>query len=156
MNIRTADFRDVGEHGLTDARVGALLDEHARGTQPRLRMLWAYYRNALVLRSTEAGGGVQGRAYRLAQERGLPARIVRPGGLVGSAAADDPYSCANDDECQQGAYAHHFREHIDWQGRSQRNPRQRSHNRTKSFPFVSSVNVPVSNVLVQAPGNMWE
>ncbi len=97
MNIRTADFRDVGEHGLSDARVASLLDEHTRVVQPRLRMLWAYYRNALVLRSTEAGGSVfaggsaNGRAYRLAQERGLPARIVRPGasGWAGSAAADD-------------------------------------------------------------------
>ncbi|MFN0011799.1 MAG: phage portal protein [Phycisphaerales bacterium] len=97
MNIRTADFRDVGEHGLTDARVAGLVDEHARVTQPRLRMLWAYYRNALVLRSSEAGGGLGvgggagGRAYRLAQERGLPARIVRAGasGGAGSLAADD-------------------------------------------------------------------
>ncbi len=79
MNIRTADFRDVGEHGLSDARVGALLDEHAAAL-PRMRMLWGYYRNALMLRASEAGVGVQGRAYRLGQERGLPARIV---GLAG-------------------------------------------------------------------------
>lgn len=85
MNICTADFRDVGEHGLSGARVDALLAEHAAAALPRMRMLWAYYRNALTLRASEAGVGVQGRAYRLGQERGLPARIVGPAGVSGLA-----------------------------------------------------------------------
>ena len=85
MNIRTADFRDVGEHGLSGAQVDTLLAEHAAAALPRMRMLWAYYRNALTLRATEMGVGVQGRAYRLGQERGLPARIVGPAGMGVSA-----------------------------------------------------------------------
>jgi len=36
-----------------------------------------------------------------------------------AAATNDPYSCANDDESQQRAYAHHLGQHINGQGRSQ-------------------------------------
>ncbi|MGD9790310.1 MAG: phage portal protein [Phycisphaerales bacterium] len=72
-------FQGAGVDGPTLARH---LDEHASVTLPRLSRLWSYYRNALV--PTSRGGALsttgQGRWYRLAQEVGLPSRIVgRPG-----------------------------------------------------------------------------
>ncbi len=87
MHIRTQDFADIGERGLTAGALDNLIDGHERGTLPRLRMLWNYYRNPLLLRSVEAGVAVQGRAYRLGQERGLPARIVGAGGGSGGTGA---------------------------------------------------------------------
>jgi len=50
-----------------------LLDEHERVTRPRLERLWAYYRNPMTPASVTSSGG---RAYRLAQEAGLPPRLT--------------------------------------------------------------------------------
>lgn len=58
--------------------VRSLIDTHENEALPRLEQLWAYYRNPLELigRSGLAvGGGRQG-WYRMAQERGLPARVT--------------------------------------------------------------------------------
>jgi Phage portal protein, SPP1 Gp6-like len=46
-----------------------LIDEHQASTEPRLRKLWAYYRNT-------AGAGGAGQDDRLAQTEGLPARLT--------------------------------------------------------------------------------
>jgi len=55
--------------------IEATLDAHRRSVLPRLERWWAYYRNdAEPVRS--AGGD---RRVRLAQERGLPARLTRRG-----------------------------------------------------------------------------
>lgn len=57
--------------------VRSLIDTHENEALPRLEQLWAYYRNPLELvgRSGLAVGGRQG-WYRMAQERGLPARVT--------------------------------------------------------------------------------
>ncbi|MCE7975191.1 MAG: hypothetical protein DYG92_12850, partial [Leptolyngbya sp. PLA1] len=59
---------------LTLATAAKVAEDHRRDTMPRLRRLWAYYRNPMT-----PGGG--GRAYRLAQEAGLPARFTGDGQL---------------------------------------------------------------------------
>jgi hypothetical protein len=55
--------------GLTPAGLDDLLDRHEAATRPRLALLWNYYRNPM--RPAHAG-----RRARLAQERGLPARLT--------------------------------------------------------------------------------
>lgn len=64
--------------GLDDAFLRHLIDEHRSLTRPRLERLWSYYRNALepVGSASDASGPRAGRWYALAQEAGLPARIV--------------------------------------------------------------------------------
>lgn len=70
--------------GLDLPRLANLLGEHARSTQPRLERLWSYYRNDMTPAGSatrwaawgRSGGSEGGRAYRLAQEAGLPARCV--------------------------------------------------------------------------------
>lgn len=57
------------EVGLDAALLGALLEDHARRREPRMRRLWGYYRNAL--REDETG------RMRAWQEQGLPARFKR-------------------------------------------------------------------------------
>lgn len=57
---------------LSLAAAAGVAEAHRRETLPRLRRLWAYYRNPMT-----PGGG--GRAYRMAQEAGLPARFARDG-----------------------------------------------------------------------------
>lgn len=62
-----------------DAVVRLAIDEHLHAVVPRLDRLWAYYRNPLE--PVTAGGASarpHGRWYTLAQECGLPARIVGP------------------------------------------------------------------------------
>jgi hypothetical protein len=54
-----------------------LLAEHREQRLPRMQRLWEYYRNDLV---ECRGGATVGRWYRVAQEQGLPARIVGPDG----------------------------------------------------------------------------
>lgn len=56
--------------GVTSERLESAVREHREREVPRLAMLWNYYRNPME----RAGAG--GRGYRLAQERGLPARLT--------------------------------------------------------------------------------
>ncbi|MBX3361489.1 MAG: phage portal protein [Phycisphaeraceae bacterium] len=77
----------ASHHGLDPAFIAHVIDEHRRTTVPRLERLWAYYRNALAARAepsqTVANAVTRaGRWYTLAQEVGLPQRIVgTPGQL---------------------------------------------------------------------------
>ena len=65
MAYRLGAFADVG---LSEELLGALLREHEERRVPALRRMWMYYRNPMV--------GGAGRRSRLAQERGLPARLT--------------------------------------------------------------------------------
>lgn len=71
-------FADLGATGIDEALLHATLDRQSREALPRLRMLWAYYRNPMEL----AGSAGTTRSGRLAQERGLPTRLT--GGRGGS------------------------------------------------------------------------
>ncbi|MBX3368546.1 MAG: phage portal protein [Phycisphaeraceae bacterium] len=77
----------ASHHGLDPAFIAHVIDEHRRTTVVRLERLWAYYRNALAARAepsqTVANAVTRaGRWYTLAQEVGLPQRIVgTPGQL---------------------------------------------------------------------------
>jgi len=67
------DRHEGSEHaGLNQAMLSLLIEEHERVTTPRLERVWAYFRNPLV---PIAAAGQHPR-YRLAQEAGLPPRIV--------------------------------------------------------------------------------
>ena len=61
-------FEDVG---LDEGLLKLAVREHESATLPRLRKLWAYYRNG-----PEVSGGATTRRTRLAQEAGLPARLT--------------------------------------------------------------------------------
>ncbi|MGD9690042.1 MAG: phage portal protein [Phycisphaerales bacterium] len=77
MPFQLAPFGDVGEAGLSAALLAALLDEHRRAALPRAELFWSYYRNALdTSGGTPASRAGASRPYRLAQERGLPARLT--------------------------------------------------------------------------------
>lgn len=81
------DLAPFAAAGLTHAMLDALISRHERITQPRLGALWSYYRNPL--RMTDAAGrGPSSRAYTLAQEQGLPARLLGRSGST-SAVPDD-------------------------------------------------------------------
>ena len=86
---RGAGRRGGAGHGLDEAFVRYLIDEHRSVTMPRLEKLWAYYRNALagapsgVEGSGRLGPARAGRWYTLAQEMGLPARVVGAGSSLG-------------------------------------------------------------------------
>lgn len=67
--------------GLDGAFVRHLINEHRSATLPRLTRLWSYYRNALSPTSGAHAGPRAGRWYTLAQEAGLPARVVGAGSL---------------------------------------------------------------------------
>ncbi|MDF1869377.1 MAG: phage portal protein [Phycisphaerales bacterium] len=75
---------DLGSSGLSGNAqrrwelVRSLIDTHENGVLPRLEQLWAYYRNPLELvrRSGTVSGSNQSGWYRMAQERGLPARVT--------------------------------------------------------------------------------
>lgn len=70
------------EAGLTWERVEDLLDRHERSVVPRLGALWDYYRNPIrALGGRESQRDPSSSGYRLAQERGLPSRLVGPAGL---------------------------------------------------------------------------
>ena len=59
---------------LSRSLVETLIDRHETRVAPRLAVLWAYYRNPM-----HAGPAARhGRSYRLAQEQGLPPRILGP------------------------------------------------------------------------------
>jgi hypothetical protein len=79
MSQRERDTR------LDGAFVRHLIDEHGRTERPRLSRLWSYYRNALSPTITGLAGARAGRGYTLAQEAGLPPRVVG----AGSAHEDD-------------------------------------------------------------------
>lgn len=66
------------ETEIEDGIVELLVSEHASSVRPGLERLWSYYRNALEPVARAAGG----RGYRLAQEAGLPARVVGSDGLL--------------------------------------------------------------------------
>jgi len=65
-------FASVADVGLSPARVAAGVEALQGSARSRAETLWIYYRNPM--RSTAMGP----RSYRLGQERGLPARLVRP------------------------------------------------------------------------------
>ncbi len=71
MAYRLQAFAPIG---LTEEMLALLLDEHRTQALPRLERLWQYYRNPM--RGPLQGPDRSGRWYRLAQESGLPARIV--------------------------------------------------------------------------------
>lgn len=62
--------------GLNEALVRLVIDEHHRGTAPRLERLWTYYRNDLHPLGVAPGESTSPRWYELGQEMGLPPRIV--------------------------------------------------------------------------------
>ncbi|MBI1190684.1 MAG: phage portal protein [Tepidisphaera sp.] len=73
-------FHDIG---LDNASLARLLSDHDATTLPRLERFWAYYRNEMTPRSSTTRWAAWGRngscdstsrAYRLAQEAGLPER----------------------------------------------------------------------------------
>lgn len=65
-----------GWMGPQDPVLRALIEEHERSVRPRLERLWAYYRNEPEPVAAAVDGATGGRAYRLAQEAGLPARLT--------------------------------------------------------------------------------
>lgn len=80
------DLSPFADEGLTSDTLDALLDEHVAHALPALSRLWSYYRNPSASRpATElsdlAGGARSLRPYRLAQERGLPARLRSGSGV---------------------------------------------------------------------------
>ncbi len=70
MAWRLAPFADIG---LTPDRLDTLLADHEQRTEPRLRRLWAYYRNPGALDAPEHADARA--AQRLAQAAGLPRRL---------------------------------------------------------------------------------
>src|SRR5690606_37193611 len=61
--------------GLDPALLAAAIEHHDTSARPRFELLWAYYRNPMRLGGS---GAAPGRRIRLAQERGLPARLTGP------------------------------------------------------------------------------
>lgn len=93
MAHRLGAFSDVG---LDEALLTLAIREHTSAALPRMERLWTYFRNPLrpVGQPGDAPGDLASRAggtgkswYRLAQEVGLPARIVGRG--THNAGADD-------------------------------------------------------------------
>lgn len=72
MPLRLHDFAAAS---LDERTLSRALDAHARGTVPRLTRFWTYYRNPMLPGGPSGEGS---RAYRLAQEAGLPPRLVGP------------------------------------------------------------------------------
>ena len=71
MNTRTLD---QDQHDALDlAFLEFLVHEHQHRVLPRFELFWDYYRNDLI---EAAADGSEARPYRLAQERGLPARLT--------------------------------------------------------------------------------
>lgn len=85
------DLSPFAAAGLDRATLEALLGEHDHHVRPGLERLWSYYRNpqtpstpAWAASTGRATGEVQGRSYRLAQERGLPSRLTNPAAGAGA------------------------------------------------------------------------
>ena len=57
------------------SRVMRAIERHEGAARGRMDRLWAYYRNQMQDGAT-VSASQPGRGYRLAQERGLPARVV--------------------------------------------------------------------------------
>lgn len=72
--------RTLPEIGLDEAFLRHVISEHRSITLAKLQTLWMYYRNAMEAMVGAVAGDTdsarRGRWYTLAQERGLPARIV--------------------------------------------------------------------------------
>lgn len=68
-----------GGGSLSEALLEALLARHERDTLPTLEQFWRYYRNTLSATMEPATGrsGAGARRYRLAQEHGLPPRLLQ-------------------------------------------------------------------------------
>lgn len=82
MGWRLSNLGELSGGPLTAEAVEALLKRHVEQTVPRLTVLWNYYRNPMEPAGGWSIGRAAGRAYRLAQERGLPPRLTgRPSGL---------------------------------------------------------------------------
>lgn len=95
LSHATSTFADLGPTGVAPGALAAALDRHERSAAPRYRSLWAYYRNPAE--HLGASAGQASRTYRLAQERGLPARITGGRGTSAFAAsalagADRPWA----------------------------------------------------------------
>ncbi|MFZ2874827.1 MAG: phage portal protein [Phycisphaerales bacterium] len=67
-----SSIHSTAGQSLSLAHASKVAEGHRRDTLPRLKRLWAYYRNPMT-------PGGPGRAYRLAQEAGLPARFAADG-----------------------------------------------------------------------------
>jgi hypothetical protein len=81
MGWRLGNLGELTGGPLSAGEIEAALSAHALRTTPRLEWLWNYYRNPLETAGGWSIGRAAGRAYRLAQERGLPARLTgRPSG----------------------------------------------------------------------------
>lgn len=66
-----------GGQPLSREIVSRLIDRHERSIAPRLDLLWTYYRNPMEPGVTlTSAGGLSARGLRLAQERGLPNRLL--------------------------------------------------------------------------------
>jgi hypothetical protein len=81
MAWRLANLGELASGPLNPAAVESLLKTHTEQTLPRLNLMWSYYRNPMEPAGGWSIGRAAGRAYRLAQERGLPPRLTgRPSG----------------------------------------------------------------------------
>lgn len=77
------DLSPFAPAGLTPELLDALVERHEHAAAPRLAALWDYYRNPIRMsdpRTPQREPSARG--YRMAQERGLPARLV--GGGLGT------------------------------------------------------------------------
>ncbi len=61
---------------ISSGAIESLIAQQEKHAAPRLAVLWAYYRNPMDSCGAAQSGGAGGRGYRLAQERGLPPRIL--------------------------------------------------------------------------------
>jgi len=82
MPLNLSPFADVA---LTSDLLAALITDHERAVKPRLETFFRYFRNPIEPAPAGSSGGSGGRGYRLAQERGLPARLT---GFVERSAAN--------------------------------------------------------------------
>jgi len=83
----------VSSAGLDLAFLDFLVHEHQHRVLPRLELFWDFYRNDLLEASEDT---VAGRAFRLAQERGLPHRLTHPPVVVGSSSKHREIVIEND------------------------------------------------------------
>jgi hypothetical protein len=82
------DLTPFADAGLTRPVLETLISRHERITMPRLSALWGYYRNPLKL-ADAAGRGPSSRPYTLAQEQGLPPRLLGRATGPGNGLPDD-------------------------------------------------------------------
>lgn len=82
------DLTPFADSGLSAAMLDTLIARHERLTLPRLSALWNYYRNPLKM-ADPAARGPSSRPYTLAQEQGLPPRLLGRAGTLGAQLPDD-------------------------------------------------------------------